>query len=306
MSVVSSQTITSPANKSEECAVFTISDAREAFTFTNVATVGEEHTVSFWVKSAAAGSIVINGTNVPTTTGWARQIRTYKATSPDLVFDFGAAGTYYIYHLQLEVGNMATDWTVAVEDVDEGITDAAGAAQSAQQAADSATRRIADAESLLQVLSDSIQMLVRDENGTSLMVQEGGRWVFSMAPYTKSLSDVSKGLGDLDKKYTDTNRLANDLKTAVDELDPLKDRVIIGSYEGRPCIELSELDSDFKLRITNTQIQFVDGTVIPAYITNQKLMIEKAEIKDELQFGGFVWKKRSNGNMGLVWTGGNV
>ena len=70
---------------------------------------------------------------------------------------------------------------------------------------------------------------------------------------------------------------------------------------GNPYIELGEKDSDFKLRITNEKLEFYDGSSIPAYISNQKLMIKKAEVIDELRFGNFVWAKRPNGNMGLTW-----
>ena len=71
--------------------------------------------------------------------------------------------------------------------------------------------------------------------------------------------------------------------------------------DGNPYIELGKKDSDFKLRITNEQIQFRDGQSTPAYVSNQKLMIEKAEVKNELRFGNFVWTKRPNGNVGLIW-----
>jgi hypothetical protein len=101
--------------------MFTIADAREMFTLTNVAIVGEEYTLSFWVKSAASGSIIIDGSTVTTSTTWERYVNTYTATNTDIVFDFDVAGTYYIYHLQLEVGNMATDWDVASEDIDDAI-----------------------------------------------------------------------------------------------------------------------------------------------------------------------------------------
>ena len=70
---------------------------------------------------------------------------------------------------------------------------------------------------------------------------------------------------------------------------------------GKPYIELGEGDSDFKVKITNEEIQFKDGQTTPAYISNQKLMIEKAQVDNELRFGNFVWKERKNGNMGLTW-----
>ena len=71
--------------------------------------------------------------------------------------------------------------------------------------------------------------------------------------------------------------------------------------DSNPYIELGKKDSDFKLRITNEKLEFYDGSSTPAYISNQKLMIKKAEVIDELRFGNFVWAKRPNGNMGLTW-----
>lgn len=91
----------------------------------------------------------------------------------------------------------------------------------------------------------------------------------------------------------------------ISDLGLLGEYVKVSTYEGEPCIELGEKDSDFKLVITNTKIQFMEGTTIPAYINNQSLYINKAVVEEELQQGGFVWKARSNGNLGLIWKGVN-
>ena len=90
---------------------------------------------------------------------------------------------------------------------------------------------------------------------------------------------------------------------SIADLGQIGDYVHIGTYEDEPCIELGESDSDFKLIITNTRIMFTEGVDIPAYINNQSLHIKKAVIEEELQQGDFVWRIRSNGNMGLVWKG---
>ena len=92
---------------------------------------------------------------------------------------------------------------------------------------------------------------------------------------------------------------------SIADLGLLGEYVKISTYEGEPCIELGELDSDFKLIITNTRIMFMEGTGVPAYINNQSLLIKKAVIEEELQQGGFMWKARSNGNLGLIWKGGS-
>lgn len=90
---------------------------------------------------------------------------------------------------------------------------------------------------------------------------------------------------------------------SISDLGAIGEYVKIGVYEDEPCIELGETDSDFKLLITNTKIVFLEGSNVPAYFTNQALHIKKAVIEEELQQGGFVWRTRSNGNMGLVWKG---
>lgn len=99
------------------------------------------------------------------------------------------------------------------------------------------------------------------------------------------------------------------LEDAVDNVDQninyLKEKteyISVGTDDdSNPYIELGKKDSDFKLRITNEKLEFYDGSSTPAYISNQKLMIKKAEVIDELRFGNFVWAKRPNGNMGLTW-----
>lgn len=97
----------------------------------------------------------------------------------------------------------------------------------------------------------------------------------------------------------------NGKQYSISDLGMIGDYVHIGIYESEPCILLGETDSDFKLVITNTRIMFMEGSDVPAYINNQSLHIKKAVIEEELQQGNFVWKIRSNGNMGLVWKGGS-
>lgn len=103
-------------------------------------------------------------------------------------------------------------------------------------------------------------------------------------------------------------KLGGNTSTLEDNINYLKEKteyIAVGTDDdGNPYIELGKKDSDFKLRITNEKLEFYDGSRAPAYISNQKLMIRKAEVIDELQFGNFVWAKRPNGNMGLTWGGG--
>lgn len=159
------------------------------------------------------------------------------------------------------------------------------------------------AESLIKQLADNISMLVTDGNGTSLMTQTDDGWVFSTSELQKTVDATSEGLDTLVNDLGDTNSAVGVLQQAVDDLGVLTDYITIGTYDERPCIELGETDSEFKLRITNTQVVYTEGSSVLAYFTNQSMHIKKAVIEEELQQGGFVWKVRSNGNMGLVWKG---
>jgi hypothetical protein len=98
----------------------------------------------------------------------------------------------------------------------------------------------------------------------------------------------------------------NGSQHSIADIGAIGEYVKIGTYEGEPSIELGETDSDFKMIITNTKILFMEGSGIPAYVSNQSLYIKKAVIEEELQQGGFMWKVRSNGNMGLIWTGASI
>lgn len=172
-----------------------------------------------------------------------------------------------------------------------------------QGAADSAQETATSAESLIKQLADNISMLVTDGNGTSLMKQTEDGWVFSTSELQKAVDATSEGLDSLTNELGGTNSAVGVLQQAVDDLGVLTDYITIGTYDGQPCIELGETDSEFKLRITNTQVVYTEGSTILAYFTNQSMHIKKVVIEEELQQGGFVWKVRSNGNIGLVWKG---
>lgn len=92
--------------------------------------------------------------------------------------------------------------------------------------------------------------------------------------------------------------------TGIDDIQNKLGRINVGTESGSPFIELSAEGSNFKLRIMNSRISFIQGSSEVAWISNQKLYIEQAEIRDELRFGNFVWALHGSGtnkNMGLMW-----
>lgn len=101
----------------DECAAFIIDTVSSPFILHNITNSGEQYTLSFWLRSDARGSVYACGGTFDATTEWVRHATTYTAESVDLQLRFSAAGTYYIYHPQLEIGNMVTDYAPAPEDM---------------------------------------------------------------------------------------------------------------------------------------------------------------------------------------------
>lgn len=189
--------------------------------------------------------------------------------------------------------------------VETAIMDAVQDADAAQTTANEANEKASNAQTLIAQLSDSISMLVTDGNGTSLMTQTEDGWTFSTSNIQSSVNAVSESLNSLTEEVGDVYNTVDILKQTVDDLGEIAEYVTITTYEDEPCIELGESDSDFKLRITNTRMMFTEGSSVLAYFTNQAFNSKKVVIEEELQQGGFVWKTRANGNLGLIWKGGN-
>lgn len=311
MSMVYSQHIISPTNKQEECAVFAITDDREKFTFENAAIIGETYTISFWVKSETSNTLFVDDHQIPITTEWVRHVYTYLATSPDIIFDFGTAGNYYIYHLQLENGNQATDWTPAPEDVNADIDTAQSLANDAHNASVDNSAKITVAENDIRNLANQIAFLVRGENGESLMTQTEEGWAFDIS---KIISKLDSTAISADASVTSIGALSNTvdtIKSNVGNIEKVTAHIsATQSDDGQPQIELSASNNSFRVIITNTSINFMDGVDCPAYISNKRLNIDQAQIDESLSFptpsnsikrGEWVWKTRANGNYGLTW-----
>lgn len=246
MNTIESCTMTSPNYKNEECAKLTIDDTLQSYVLPDSMVIGREYTFSCWLLTDTAGEVHVNHTPLTVTKEWTYHVHTFVASVADLIFNFSEAGTYYIYHAQLELGNKATDWVAAPEDVDKSISDTDKTATDANNLATSTEERV---------------------------------------------SSVEANVGELNEK--------------VDEIAPIRKYIDIDLDGSKPyTMELGQSDSDFKLRLTNTDIRFMEGSFVAAYISNQKLHIDTAVVESELQIGSFVWTEHANGNVGLIWKDG--
>lgn len=208
-----------------------------------------------------------------------------------------------VRNIKLESGNKATAWTPALEDTS---TEIDGLQDTINGYADYG-ERLTKAESLIEQLSHTIIMLVRDANGQSQMTQESTEVeyaFFSTEEIDKAIEDTAKTLGDLNEEYGATKTTVDTLQQALDDMG---ERVKFTTYEDEPCIILYENDSDYKQIITNTRrifIQTVDGVDTILNVTDYETTQNKNVIATEkAQIGGFAWKKRGTNRISLVWEG---
>lgn len=175
--------------------------------------------------------------------------------------------------------------------------------------ANSIDARVTASEVSFKLLSDSISSLITDENGNSLMTQTSTGWEFNIGGITNTLEQTVSDLSNLSGDVNEIDSTVTDLNSAIEQINDKTAYIIMGKDDnGDPCIELGKEGSPFRVRITNTSVDFIEGSFAVAYINNESLNIEQAIVKNDLKIGeddGFIWKKRqTNGNMGLRWVSG--
>lgn len=190
--------------------------------------------------------------------------------------------------IKIEKGNKPTDWSPAPEDM-------------------ATSDQVSETKTRLDILNNMISSLVTDGNGSSLMTQTGDGWTFNIGEITNQINQATKSLSDLTGNVEQVNNIVNNVDGIVNDVIKKTAYITLATdSSGNPCIELGKEGNPFKVRITNTSIDFIDNNIIVAYVNNNSLYIESAVIKNELKIGdgaGYVWKRRSNGNLGLRYSG---
>lgn len=121
MNSIEAHSTLNPFGKVSECAKLTIDDIRSPYLLPDITEPEQSYTFSCWLRSDTTGELTVAGKSFTSPLGWIKCVVTFVSDSTDIALKFGRTGTYYIYHPQLELGNKATDWTPAPEDVDDSI-----------------------------------------------------------------------------------------------------------------------------------------------------------------------------------------
>ena len=136
------------------------------------------------------------------------------------------------------------------------------------------------------------------ELSISLSTKVGGSTVATSSDLDSSASRIQSALGS---KVDQVSGTVGNVSSRVSEIESYVR--IETDDDGSPVLRLGSSGSDLMAALTNSELGFYDSGVRVAYIGGRKLMIENAEVKQNLQFGSWAFFARANGNMALKWVG---
>ena len=192
--------------------------------------------------------------------GTASSIQFYNSNA-----DTEASFTARFKNVKLELGNIATDWTPAPEDVDTRIDNAYTEIESNKTAIS-----LKASQTETAIISDKLNTYI---DSSTTMIQNVNSWQFNFDKLIKT-----------------------------DEADVANHQDYITFQNGD--IILGESGSDLKLKIANDSIQFKGTTeteITPdddttAWITGKQFNINRGEIHEYLRVGNLILMPKENGN----------
>lgn len=156
----------------------------------------------------------------------------------------------------------------------EAAKDAKGTATDAQQKAQAAQEQIVDVSTRLDQNTDNLTATI--ESKVTLVQQD-------VDSNTDDVSELNK-------------RLTSEIKTR-------RSFMRFGEESSDPTLTLGQKDSPAQVQLTNKQLQFLYLSTVVAYMGSDALMINNAQILQQLRLGEFAVVPRSNGNLSLKWVG---
>lgn len=90
-----------------------------------------------------------------------------------------------------------------------------------------------------------------------------------------------------------------------EEIDARKQYMQFDPNNGLTIGDLTNADA-YSVQLTSTMMQFRAGNTVAAYVSNDRLYINNAEIVNTLRIGNFAFLPRDNGHMSLQYVGGSA
>lgn len=120
-----------------------------------------------------------------------------------------------------------------------------------------------------------------------------------------SNAEAATKVGDRLEAYRNSNDTnVGDLTDRLNaEIAARQSYIQFGQNANNPVMEMGATSSTARMRLTNTQLQFLVGSVIAAYISNDQLYINNANVLHTLRIGKYAFMPRSDGHMSLKYVG---
>lgn len=90
-----------------------------------------------------------------------------------------------------------------------------------------------------------------------------------------------------------------------EEIDARKQYMQFDPNNGLTIGDLTNTDA-YSVQLTSTMMQFRAGNTVAAYVSNDRLYINNAEVVNTLRIGNFAFLPRDNGHMSLQYVGGSA
>lgn len=281
MSTVSSCSIINPYGKTDECSQLVIDDLTKVLTFNGVMVVGQEYTFGAWIKSETAeGSILVGGSTFSTSTEWEQYTVTFEAESTDFYISFGTTDTYYIYHSQLEIGTLATDWTPAPEDVDQNIADSEDRVLESLGEKETSILQTSE-EIILSALETYVQTSDYEQFRSSVETQLSIMSDEILMSFTSTNEQIDEVDADMQTKFAEMAK----------HISFSENGITISSGENQMSINI---DNDLMIFEKNgVQFGWWDG--IDFHTGN--IMVD---VTERAQFGNFAYVPRTDGSLSFL------
>lgn len=252
---------------------------------------GEEYTLSFYAKADSAITLKAGNVNdlktFELTTEWIRHSVTYTSTSTgSLTFYVSAANVNaYITQIQLEYGNIPSDWRPASEDLESEVEENYASFNVSINEINSTVASTNEELSEVKQAADEISTEIRDATGSYTLKE-------TFEQVTSKITDAETNMS------TQLQQTADGLSVSISSLqDQLS---IINKHfeftdEG---LIISSGNSNIKIKLDNEEgLQFLDGETVVAYMDEQKLVITSSEIFESIQIGNFAFTPMDNGSL---------
>ena len=186
--------------------------------------------------------------------------------------------------IKLEIGNKATDWSSAPEDIKENINNSKQEAIEVSNAyTDVKEKEIISVVENVKTVIDGHTTAISTVQSSIQQTQNKVDTVFTQTEEIRNLTDENSSQLQQYKQYI--------------SMEPVKHE---GETEARPTITLGQSTSSFKVAIDNKEIAFTgaSGEKV-AYITGDELRINNVVVVKKLAIGDFYLEQEQNNHLVL-------